>query len=521
MSNNRDNFTPKTISVLRERVAHKCSDPDCRIVTSGPSTDKDKVNRIGEAAHICAAAKGGPRYDKKMTSDQRKSIENGIWLCSNCADKIDKDWKRYSVELLHQWKMSAEELALKEMGKKLPTIDEPIELLMASMTGEGLKSFPTRLENISLAASRYLEEVDPRLSVDIAFDKNYTSFHFAAKKEPVDMKLSIAPKDLESFDEKMKNLFKYGEPLEATVNDFSFHGSEIFDKLKQDSLTNAKISFTPKGVDGKLKLKLTDIKGVYQVDDMSGTFFSGNQNISFQGKLFGDILHFSLRIPLPTQPSTAESNFSFSIKFDNWNRTDVLLLPYFNKIYEFFEKLYLGFYLGGALEIEGEKLLSLNDKKLEADCTIIEMYRIFKYIHLSRKISKYFGKQLPFDRFEFHYDDLKKLENIVQALDRYKTVLKEGDSIKFSIIITSDEHLSSLSNYATRTDIGQIRIEAPEYELELFGEKVLIPKMRQVFTNIKPSEIKNYDLKKVGDSIEYEYIAQHDSSYSIELIDES
>lgn len=519
MSNPRDDFTAKTISILRERVAYKCSSPDCRIVTSGPSTDKDKVNRIGEAAHICAAAKGGPRYDKKMTSDQRKSIENGIWLCSNCADKIDKDWKRYPVKLLHQWKMSAEELALKEIGKKLPTIDEPIELLMASMTGEGLKSFPTRLENISLSASRYLEEVDPRLTVNIAFDKNYTSFHFAAKKEPVDMKLSIAPKDLESFDEKMKNLFKYGEPLEATVNDFSFHGSEIFDKLKQDRLTNAKISFTPKGVDGKLKLKLTDSEGVYQVDDMLGIFFSGNQNISFQGKLFGDILHFSLRIPLPIQPATSESNFSFSIKFDNWNGINILMLPYFNKIHEFFEKLSLGYSLGGILEIKGEKLLSLNDKKLEADCTIIEMYSIFKYIHLSRKISKYFGKQLVFDRFEFHYDDLKKLENIVQALDGYRTVLKEGDSIKFSIIITSDEHLNSLSNYGKRTDLGQIRIEAPEYELELFGEEVLIPKMRQVFTNIKSNEIKNTNSKKVGDSIEYEYITQKDASYSIEFIE--
>ena len=519
MTNKRDNFTPKTISVLRERVAAKCSDPDCRIVTSGPSTDKDKVNRIGEAAHICAAAKGGPRYDTKMTSDQRKSIENGIWLCSNCADKIDKDWKRYSVELLHQWKMSAEEFALKEMGKKLPTIDEPIELLMASMTGEGFKSFPTRLENISLAASRYLEEVDPRLSVDIAFEKNYTSFHFAAKKEPVDMKLLIAPKDLESFDEKMKNLFKYGEPLEAIVNDFSFYGSEIFDKLKQNSLTDAKISFTPKGVDGKLKLKLNNSGDVYQVDDMLGTFFSGNQNISFQGKLFGDILHFFLRIPLPSQPTTSERNFSFSIKFDKWNGTDVLQLQYFNKTYEFFEKLYLGFSLGGVLEIEGEKLLSLNDKQFNEDSSIVEMYSTFKYIYLARKISKYFGKPLIFDRFEFYYDDLKKMENIVNAIEKYNIELKEGDSIKFSITITSDEHLKSL-NRAKKEPI-QMKIEAPSHNLDLFGEEIIIPKTRQVFTHIKAKEIENYDSKKVGDSIEFEYIVQKDSFYSIEFIDEN
>ena len=519
MSNKRDNFTQKTIEILRNRVAHRCSNPECRIVTTGPTTDPNKVNSVGEAAHIYAAAPGGPRYNKSMTRLQRKSIDNAIWLCSNCADKIDKDSKRYPVELLNEWKKITEALSYTEIGQRLPEISEPMELLISSMTGTGLKVMPDRLGNISLAASQYLESIDPRLSVAIAFDKNYTTFSFAAKKEPVDMKLSIAPKDFKSFDKKMKNLFKYGEPMEASVNDFSFHGSEIFDKLKQNSLTNAKISFTPKGVDGKLKLKLTNSGEVYQVDDMLGTFFSGNQNISFQGKLFGDILHFSLRIPLPTQPSTAESNFSFSIKFDNWNGTDILSVPYFNKTYEFFEKLYLGFSLGGFLEIEGEKLLSMNDKQFNEDSSIVEMYSIFRYIYLVRKILKYFGKQLIFDRFEFYYDDLNKMENIVNAIEKYKVELKEGDTLKFSMRIESEEHLMSLKNNKNKIEPIQIRMEVPEYNLNLFGQNILIPKISQMFTKIKLKEAKNYDSIKVGDKMEYEYIVQKDSFYSTELME--
>ena len=43
-----------------------------------------------------------------MTSDERSSIENGIWLCANCATEIDKDPARFPVSLLRQWKTYAE-----------------------------------------------------------------------------------------------------------------------------------------------------------------------------------------------------------------------------------------------------------------------------------------------------------------------------------------------------------------------------------------------------------------------------
>ena len=61
---------------------------------------------IGEAAHICAAAPGGPRYDPSMTPEQRKSASNGIWLCRNHAKAVDSD-PAYTVEILREWQMLA------------------------------------------------------------------------------------------------------------------------------------------------------------------------------------------------------------------------------------------------------------------------------------------------------------------------------------------------------------------------------------------------------------------------------
>ncbi len=115
-----DDFSPATIRTLRERVNGICSNPDCRITTVGPQeSTHDKSVIDGEAAHICAKAPGGPRYDPAMTSEQRRSIDNGIWLCRLCARKIDIDIERYPVSLLRSWKRESEKYAKLRFNKPL------------------------------------------------------------------------------------------------------------------------------------------------------------------------------------------------------------------------------------------------------------------------------------------------------------------------------------------------------------------------------------------------------------------
>lgn len=105
---NRDDFSERTKTILRDRVGCKCSNPSCRKETSGPHPNPDKRVLIGQAAHISAAAPGGPRYDESLTSEERKSVSNGIWLCENCAKLIDSNPAEYPVALLNKWKADAE-----------------------------------------------------------------------------------------------------------------------------------------------------------------------------------------------------------------------------------------------------------------------------------------------------------------------------------------------------------------------------------------------------------------------------
>ena len=112
--NNRDDFLPSVKEVLAKRAGYRCSNPECRIGTSGPNSDPEKATNVGVAAHICAAAEGGPRYDLTMTAKERASAENGIWLCQCCAHIIDND-QIYTVELLKEWKRQAEDAARREI----------------------------------------------------------------------------------------------------------------------------------------------------------------------------------------------------------------------------------------------------------------------------------------------------------------------------------------------------------------------------------------------------------------------
>lgn len=134
MSVARDDFRVSVRNELARRAGYLCSNPGCRILTVGPSlVDDEKSVVIGEAAHIKAASPNGPRYDPKMTSEERADISNGIWLCSNCHRVIDRDVAGYSVELLYDWKDKAEQ----EAGMQIHCVAEGPELLHLSSVSLG------------------------------------------------------------------------------------------------------------------------------------------------------------------------------------------------------------------------------------------------------------------------------------------------------------------------------------------------------------------------------------------------
>lgn len=117
----RDDFEAKTIEALKHRSAYICSKPNCKALTLAPSTeDNSKYIYNGIAAHITAASRTGPRHDSSLTTEERKSIDNAIFLCSSCATIIDKNnGLDFSVAQLKRWKQDHEDWVAANLGTSI------------------------------------------------------------------------------------------------------------------------------------------------------------------------------------------------------------------------------------------------------------------------------------------------------------------------------------------------------------------------------------------------------------------
>lgn len=106
----RDEFSAETKRTMAVRAAHFCSNPRCMKLTAGPHSNEEEALTTGHAAHIHAAAENGPRWDPKQTTEQRKHISNGIWLCRECGDIVDKNTEAHSADQLRRWKSDHEKM---------------------------------------------------------------------------------------------------------------------------------------------------------------------------------------------------------------------------------------------------------------------------------------------------------------------------------------------------------------------------------------------------------------------------
>lgn len=143
VSPTRDDFRQSTKNTLARRVGYLCSNPNCRRHTIGPAAGHPGSTNIGIAAHITAASVGGPRYDETLTRDERRSADNGIWCCQNCAHLVDADDSAYSEETLRSWKRAAESRAASNIAAAPADVDGVPTVLDIQLVVDGVGRYFT------------------------------------------------------------------------------------------------------------------------------------------------------------------------------------------------------------------------------------------------------------------------------------------------------------------------------------------------------------------------------------------
>jgi hypothetical protein len=185
----RDDFNKPTKELLAKRVGYVCSNPECRKHTIGANSDPNKTTSIGVAAHITAAAVGGPRYSSLMKEDQRKDASNGIWLCQSCSRLIDVDPKRFSVELLNDWKLNAESESIEKLisavagipvVNRIPKIEAELKITSRTRRPQGparehFEKYGDKAVFSSQAIIRSLMEWD--YNIELLNNSSYNAFY--------------------------------------------------------------------------------------------------------------------------------------------------------------------------------------------------------------------------------------------------------------------------------------------------------------------------------------------------------
>jgi len=499
----RDEFTEVTKRKLRDNVSSRCSKPDCRVPTTAPS------NSIGIAAHICAASKRGPRYDKYMTPLQRKSIDNAIWLCCNHATEIDKNPNNYSVELLKQWKAQAEEFATKELGIKLPSDTDAINMVTSALTGNPTQYISNAIQNIHKATEKSLEEIDSRFYFKTKYDESMTSVTCHAKE-----KINLSIETNRKHEDKWQNFFEHGKDFKIDSSEIKITGSKLFDELLNQP--NGTITFSQEKKAAILKLWLVESKtGLVELfDDMHGLISFGSKSLNFNGCGFNGLFCIDV----------GNKKVTLSPSFEVWDGISLQSLPYFNKIFLLFSKLQQGWNMSISIEIYGEKLGDIKEIEFSDSEFIDSIYSFLKYTQNSRIISSTLNTDILFSsNIEYTSPEYFIIEKVVKILEM-KEISYVEDMNSNPIINAKSikgKEVEFIKNFSLNKP-SSLRITKPSHEtIKVFEKNIELPNKIMTFHDITTIIHTSIDKIKRGNEAKIELIPQKDFKYieSYELSD--
>lgn len=500
---NRDNFTLGVIRKVKDRVGLRCSNPDCRVSTAAASGEED-VNNIGIAAHIYAASKGGPRYDESMSREDRRSMKNAIWLCSNCSIKIDRDTNKYTDKVLHEWKAESEKLTLEEQGQKLPYKDDAINTLMASFTGLSTSRLSQSISNIHEANRKYLEALDSRFSIKSQYVDGRSLIQLHAK-ENVPFTIGIKPERREDFLNKHKALVEHGRELVVSTSSFEAKGSKLIEYIT-NSNENGNLTISPKKLPAIQRIWLVDKESCAHIylEDIRGHLALGTKSFEFQGTAFNKMLNYSHSFNIDS--STAKSDLSFD--FTDWEGKSINNIKYFSRLFSLFEGIFKGSQLFSSLEVDGGEGLNGTFEDLRNIESFQHIYSHLQYIEYSREISNYLGIDVKYTSdVSYTYEHLKYVQDVyrtIKGLNRWSA----SEQKSYAKTTTRIENAKEFKKSVIQSEPCEIQvIDQVREKTQLFGTHIILPKKVFVIKNAIPKivgKVKN-DIKN-GDVIEIEYV---------------
>ena len=513
----RDNFSAQVKRTLASRVAWRCSNPGCRVPTAGPTAAPEGFNSVGKAAHIAAAAPGGPRYDVAMTSEQRSCISNGIWLCSICADDVDRDEIRYPASLLHEWKLQAENVARTELGKSLPSERElsvfKTKVLGANVTGRSIGELVTGVQQIGI---REIERMDPRFTARISADQVGITITLIPI-EPISCQLRVSKEVVSEFSEKLSSLQKHGERLEMNAQGIRVEGTPVFDQLVTDP---GKII-----LDTHLRRKavhriiwMDTFSGKPTAAEFIGEIVGGSESFTFTGELFDGLYRLSYRVPIFSSGSTT-IDINGDMRFSLWEGLSVRQLPFLDKYRSLCQAIVDGHPLNSSLEIEGRQFSAISSLNLMSEVEADETLTLLTYLSRARNILRAVGTDVPFRAMAIPAEDVRRVTDVWFLVCHMKSLRgRDLGTVSFKLMPATISEANVLRQQIRGGASGRVRLEHElSQPLTILGQRVEMGKITILLSSAALSYRGHLSTIRVGKPSQVDFIPTEDCQVSVHV----
>lgn len=470
----RHEFLESTKRLLRESVANFCSKPGCGVLTVASQIDECSLSNVGVAAHICAAAPGGPRYKPEQTKAERRGFDNGIWLCTTCSTLIDADDGSYSEELLRDWKSQALTYARGNVGKQLLPKEE-----IESKTLKNTLDYVSGKDTIFSAdvpskmvgfIDDHLNQLDSRFSVQTSIINGATLRNITPLSSDADFSLSMSKSDGEEFQANMEVMIETGKPVKLSGDRFKFTGSKLFEAIGNDVSGSSELVITPAST--KVTVGLYAISKSQQIflGGFKGKQFNLKQGLKFEALAFNKLIKISCFCDISaTKKTKIKCNYVISTSL--WDGKSINRIPLFHRLLKAKEVLQSGGGLSIGLEFENGQSIDPMPM-LEGNQERLKLFKDFgDIIHIIdcyRRILDKFDLPVPvYGDFELSADEYDTLTYVVDLLDG-EEILLGNDITPFQVDVSLDEY-EKFSERRKAGSLDELNVSKKNFVPEIFG----------------------------------------------------
>lgn len=515
----RDNFNKPVIAMLALRVDNTCSNPECRKITQAPSTKAQGTTKIGEAAHICAASRGGARYSAEMTPGERSAYDNGIWLCSICATLVDREPEQYSVELLKRWKEKAEANAKNLLGQRRVGKDDVSNQVKSMLFGVPASKSISTITNAHTAVAQSLEALDPRFSVFTS--RTERGVHVELRPlENISFKLVVDSAMLPNWASQLQALSEHGEGFKTPSRHIRFEGSALLEHIRQDTASaGGHLEFGPVGKEVRLQWVLMDPRTETQIalQDLTGSVVVGTKSgvMNFMG--YEGLLKVSIKTSL--EAGVLVPAFSVTLDTKSWVNCDLRILPHLQSLSQLFCNLRRGWSIAIAIVRDGAHLEIGKIKLTDKDFDVLNMAHFLEYMAAAKRLSSILNVSIKFPQDgAISGAESDALERALDWLDRAAAsndIRSEHGNISFRIVVDDPEAM-----------VKTLESEQPQEflyrgslpPLTVFGCEIEIPPIECVVRNVISRNLLDVRSIKRGDTLDLIYELTEKSTISVSLL---